>query len=199
VIRFAYWCERTFGRWSPVRMIHGGPDGKNTTLYLMRWTPLPMTPWGQLYVHTFYREDLDRDPHDHPFPFATFPLSAYVEEVFEHSDVRIAHSWYDEADQVWRNEVFPARHCFREQVVPAWRWSYRPAEHTHRILRKVSGDWPLTTIVWRWPTSRRWGFWTYAETRVERRWTHWKKYVFGTGVDNIEGDGDVACPGGGPR
>lgn len=196
--RFAYWCHNTFGNWSPLRMIHGGPDGKNQSLYLMRMMFTWSSPWGQLYLHVFYREDLDRDPHDHPFDFWTFPLNTgYTEEVFIHGGELLGWEGRDGESLLaaLAAPLIPALHCFREQHVARWRWHHRPATHTHRILRADSGRWPLVTLVWRGPTTRRWGFWTYAETRLERRWTHWKKYVYGTGVDNIEGDADVSCPG----
>lgn len=192
------WLHRQLGMWSPVRVIVGGPDGKNHSAYMVRLMFTPSTPWGQLYVHVFYREDLDRDPHDHPFGFWTWPVNqGYVEEVFEHDErpwMRVHHRWLDEHGQE-RREHFPGTHCFREQHVAQGRWHYRPATHTHRILRTDSGRWPLVTIVWRGPTTRKWGFWTYARTRSERTWTHWKEYVYGRGLDNLPGDADRNCPG----
>jgi hypothetical protein len=44
------------------------------------------------------------------------------------------------------------------QVVRGWRWSYRPATHTHRVIGRASGDGKIFTIVWQGKSSRRWGF-----------------------------------------
>lgn len=91
-----------------------GPYGWNTIVkqgsrYMTRlWV-------GRVRLHIFYRGDDDRDPHDHPWPFWTLPTTSYVEEVYEP---------IEGTDQF----------AMRLQVVPAWRWNYRPAEHMHRVI-----------------------------------------------------------------
>lgn len=167
--------------WFPVMRIFGGPEGQGSrTCYLTR-----ITFGHRLYIHIFHREDLDRDPHDHPFEFWTFPVNqGYVERVFFPE----AHS-----------------HCFRYVHVPRWRWSYRPAIHCHQITNSDSGRWPLITIVWRGHNVRRWGFWCYQKP-IARTWVHWKSYFAsaehhgpGAGapgvVANLPGLNDEACPG----
>ncbi|WP_292235299.1 hypothetical protein [Mesorhizobium sp.] len=124
---------------------------------------------GRLRFHVFHRGDLDPDPHDHPWDFSTFPLTSYVEEVVDLSTKVV-----------------------RRQIVPAWRWSYRPAEHTHRVLGPWTGNKhvPLVdvsdvgqgkifTIIWRGKSTRRWGFLRNRDGNWY--WTPWREYVFGGG------------------
>ena len=94
-------------------------------------TPYMTRVWiDRLRLHIFHRGDNDPDPHDHPFYFWTFPLTSYVEEV-----------------TIRREEEFEldgqkgvSGGCEKVlRVVPAWRWSYRPAEHTHRVLGRYTG------------------------------------------------------------
>lgn len=181
-------------RWyRPVVRIYGGPDGAATrTCMLTRIILSPKTRWGQLYLHIFHREDLDRDPHDHPFEFWTLPLNqGYWEEVFVHSPKHALHA---------------ADGCFRMVQVRPWRWSHRSALHTHRITRTETGRWPLVTLVWRGPTIREWGFWCHSPATAvgypsegasrDRYLVQWKQYVYGdTGWSNVHGE-DVMCPGG---
>lgn len=135
--------------------------------------------FGRLMVHVFYRADND-DPHDHPWPFWTFPLHSYVEEVFT------KHEGTGEPYLL-----------ARRQVVQAFRLHYREPGHIHRIrgryagkawnthhrqvLNGVSPYWVsstpelepyhietarFVTIVWRGREVREWGFWKY-------RGLHW--------------------------
>ncbi|TPK15193.1 hypothetical protein FJ872_19550 [Mesorhizobium sp. B2-5-9] len=136
---------------------------------------------GRLRLHIFHRGDADPDPHDHPWDFWTFPLTPYVEEV---------------AIRTLASAV-----VFR-QIVPAWSWSYRPAEHTHRVLGRYdllatmeaamgafvvgAGRVPpqhrsgkIITIVWQGRASRKWGFLRNRDGNW--CWTPWREYVFGGG------------------
>jgi hypothetical protein len=131
-------------------------------------------PGGQPYLHVFHRQDVDRDPHDHPFPFWTMPLNqSYVETVYDRES-----------------------NCFRDQRVKHMEWSYRPATHTHRVVSCPLG-WPLVTLVWRGSSERKWGFWCHdSETSNQRHFVGWKMYCYTRdGVANINGN-DVQCPGG---
>lgn len=80
-------------------------------------SPYMLRVWvGRLRLHLFYRGDNDPDCHDHPWDFWTFPLTPYVEEVLD-----------------------PLLKTTYSQVVPAWRMSFRPAEHCHRVLGRWAG------------------------------------------------------------
>ncbi|RWI98494.1 MAG: hypothetical protein E5X86_26655 [Mesorhizobium sp.] len=150
-----------------------GVDGEHATPFLTRIRT------GRLRIHIFHRGDADPDPHDHPWDFWTFPLTSYVEEVVDRGSMNV----------------------FR-QVVPAWRWSYRPAEHTHRVLGRydslatmevVIGAFvfgarrvppqcqpgKIITIVWQGKSNRKWGFLRNRDGNW--CWTPWREYVFGGG------------------
>lgn len=137
---------------------------------------------GRLRFHIFYRGDLDEDCHDHPWDFWTFPLTSYVEEVaVRHSDGLFAKV---------------------RQVVPAFRLSFRPATHCHRVIAKYTGPLPrrkfelyeegrvlhpydlygtgkIVTIVWRSKPKRTWGFLKNRDGKW--CWIDWRDYVFGNG------------------
>ena len=86
--------------------------------------------FGRLRLHIFHRGDDDQDPHDHPWGFWTFPLHSYVEEVTEKV---VRTNWSDTG--AYETEVYEKR----LQVVPAWRWNKRDAEHMHRVLGRYTG------------------------------------------------------------
>lgn len=138
----------------------------------------------RLRVHVFHRGDKDTDPHDHPWDFWTFPLTSYVEDV-----------WYNDGGiQIVNDRVSPVLNRRRE-VVRAWRWNKRLAEHTHQVLgtfegwqrdtvaegravpepRPLIGKRKIVTIVWRGAPGRRWGFWKKREGLW--CWQDWKTYV----------------------
>lgn len=136
------------------------------------WTPyMSQLIVGSLRFHIFHRGDEDPDPHDHPWPFWTFPLRPYVEEVTD-----------------------PETHERRRNLVTAFHWHYRPATYTHRVLYPVTlgQGWdvqsvqvwvrargPIPTIVWTGPKVRSWGFLKVRDGRW--CWVAWREYIFGGG------------------
>lgn len=162
--------------WPIIRIFGGLAGAESGTCYLTRvlLSPaIPAQPSGiyQLYLHVFHREDMDRDPHDHPFPFWTFPLfQGYTEVVYDHE-----------------------RSCFTTVRVRPWRWTGRAPTHTHRIISCDRG-WPLVTIVLRGPHERAWGFWVHAKETAKRVFIPWKSYVNDGVGANVEGHDEV-CPG----
>jgi len=159
--------KRVYGRTTSDFLSSGKRDGQHSTCYLTRIKLTPKTWWGQLYFHVFHRGDLDRDFHDHPYDFWTFPLVTYYEDVLDHATGRST-----------LNEV------------KAFRWHFRPAEYTHIQLGAVTGfksKVPLqdlfggwtATFLWRKPTRRMWGFWVRNyEIAFEYLWVPWRKYLF---------------------
>ncbi len=174
-----------------IRRIYGAGEDANT-IYMTRVHLTPMTRWGRLYLHIFHRGDADRDPHNHPFDFWTFPLTSYWEMVMDYEGELTVNK------------------------VRRWRWTKREATHVHRVVgpvtrfcqhtrREVYGDgldelilgrrW-FITLVWRGPTYRRWGFWVHDDHKHfgmaglfmntnpttrggTRRWIPWRTYVYG--------------------
>lgn len=166
-------------RWYfPVIRIFGGPEGVDSRrCYMTRLVLSPVIRGRQLYFHIFHREDIDRDPHNHPFGFWTLPVNqSYIEEVYDSKSM-----------------------CFSEQRVRRWRWNYRPATHIHRVVRTETGRWPLMTFVLRGPHEQPWGFFVHdvdqSKDDPERFWTPWQNYTDGayTLQPNIEGRDDI-CP-----
>lgn len=154
-----------------------GRDRQHSTCYLTRVKLTPQTRWGQLYFHWFHRGDLDRDFHDHPYDFWTFPLRTYHERVLDLTT----------GEDRWN-------------VVRRFRWHFRPAEYTHiqlgasrycqvaitlnseRVPFKNNLGGPTVTFVWRKPTRRPWGFQVVMEINDDGsnryRWAPWRDYLF---------------------
>lgn len=160
--------ERTWG----LHTIYG-VDGEHSTPYLTR------VMLGRLRLHIFHRGDEDPDAHDHPWDFWTFPLTPYVEEVVEPFD-----------------PVGSIPYRRRLALVPAFRISYRPATHAHRVIGRFDPSRPgrgpvdcfgvartsrrkIVTIVWLGRSQRAWGF--LKSRDGEWCWVAWRDYVFGGG------------------
>lgn len=177
-----------------------GADGEHETPYMTRF-------WiGRLRLHIFHRGDADPDCHDHPWDFTTFPLRSYVEEVLEE---RVETRWvpdrpvlagYDgDGDPIWlehqtmnggreTKRTYFIRHV---QVVKAFRFHFRKAEHRHRVLGALDGfvtvggvKTPLyapvgtiPTLVWRSGIKRKWGF-TKDDETGKWCWIPWKTYAY---------------------
>lgn len=150
-----------------------------------------MTRWffGSLRIHKMYRGDLQRDCHDHPWWFVTFPFTSYVEEVLR-----------------FRNGTY-----FRElNIVKAWRFHFRPARYTHRILgpydkkrtltdqyfqSTLTGSWnrvseqtkTMWTFVLRGKVKMKWGFWAVEHEADEGVWVPAKDYFDSLNVPYEEG------------
>lgn len=131
------------------------------TPYLTRFRLTPKTRWGQLCLHKFHRGDADRDPHDHPRDFWTFPLHLYLEQVMNPATGRLSSNY-----------------------VQPYRWHYRPAEYTHIVEGRVGTyrDKPFWTLIWRKPVRKGWGF--YVENgrkghRILRKYIPWEDYLNG--------------------
>jgi len=148
--------------------------------------------FGRLRLHIFYRGDNDPDCHDHPWDFWTFPLTPYVEEVL----VAIRDTTSK------GSKPRPQRYQRVRQVVPAFKWTFRKATHTHRVLYGLTKaqyrelhSWPrkeaieptktrIVTIVWRGRGERPWGFMKNREGRW--CWVAWREYV-------LNGEKDGPC------
>ncbi len=165
------------GRWAVNdRKIIGTQDNP----MLERWRLLS-TPWGGVYVHFIYREDLDRDPHDHPWTFWSMVLrGGYTEEVY----TRPGEVGKREAYQVTSTasagapdpalsvgsrmtiRIRPSSIKIKEQR--RFRLHRFPLHHAHRITHTE----PMTTtLVLVGPKVREWGFYVGAE------WVRWQDYL----------------------
>lgn len=167
-----------------------GAHGEHSTPYMTRiWI-------GRLRLHIFHRGDADPDCHDHPWDFWTFPLTAYVEEVANPEVTRRVQNSTVVATG-WQH----AGRVLHRQIVPAFRWSFRAATHTHRVIGRydpvvtarampnaffpgaspepLADDGKIVTIVWQGRPRRKWGF--LRNRGGQWCWTDWKAYVHGGG------------------
>jgi hypothetical protein len=112
------------------------------------------TPWFSVLLHRIHAPDLDRDPHDHPWAFASFILSGgYTEVIYSEPGSRDAR--------------------IREHR----RWSLHamPLHLAHKITGIDGVLWTLVIAGRRHPS---WRFWT------ENGPVDWKDYLrAGTGDD----------------
>jgi hypothetical protein len=110
--------------------------GKQDNPMMERWRIL-QTPWGGLYVHFIFREDLDPVPHDHPWRFWRMVLKGgYLEEYFVQPSTGDLLKGF--------------------QTHLPLRPSRFPTEHAHRIVSVIPGTISLVLVG---PKSRVWGFW----------------------------------------
>lgn len=124
---------------------------------LHRWR-LIQTPWFGIYVHFIYREDLDRDPHDHPWTFFSFVLcGGYVEQHWD--DARLGGTGEGYLFRSWGK---------RRSMLRAGRSHYFPLSAAHRITQ-VHGKTITLVLVGR--KQRDWGFWT------DTGWVNYRDYL----------------------
>ena len=120
---------------SMIERIYGRFEGSDSEeLYLFRVKLTPRTRWGQLYFHVFFRGDVDRAVHDHPWPWVTFPLTSYWELVRRPDGMKSLN------------------------FVERFRLHRRPATYTHRVLDDKRGR-KMVTLFWHGKKIREWGFW----------------------------------------
>lgn len=157
--------NRASPRWAVMEGFQVAKDGRP---YLDRLR-LVQTPLGSVYLHRIHRPDADRDPHDHPWWFASLVLSGA----------------YDEA--VWDDP----RQRFVTRCRRRGRWSLRSLSRrqAHRIT-DVHGT--LWTLVLTGPRRSSWGFWTDGGL------VDWRDYLKGQDEDAaLWGGEDAATRGGG--
>lgn len=113
---------------------------KNDAIYLDRLR-IVQTPWFGVYLHRIEQPDLDRDPHDHPWSFASCVLRGGYTEQFH------------PAPLVHRDLHVSTRRWSR------WSWHRMDVTAAHRI-RAV--DPRTVTLVLVGRRRRDWGFHTEA-------------------------------------
>lgn len=106
------------------------------------------TPLFGLYLHHIHRPDRDRDPHDHPWSFAS---------------VILAGSYHE---KVWPDKTDPGRTFTRSRN----RWSLqRMRRGGAHIITSMNG--PLWTLVLTGRRQGEWGFW------VQGKYVPWREYI----------------------
>ena len=130
---------------------------KTGARYMSRWLAYfsPQRDWT-IRLHKFWRGDDLRAPHDHPFDFWTFPLTSYVEDVYE-----LACGPQGSGQWEW---------AITRRVVKAFRWHCRPAEFRHIVIGRADGSTkPFYTLCIARFRHRRWGFWTTPTNFIYHR------------------------------
>jgi hypothetical protein len=128
-----------------------GLDGEP---YLVRYRLL-MTPWFGFYLHHILRADDARDPHDHPWHFATLILSGEYGE-------------YCVSSLPCGPNFISVPRIPGEIVRKRCHWQ-------HRIdWVPEGGAW---TLVWTGRRQREWGFGTVDG------WVPWREYLEDHGVE----------------
>ena len=138
-------------RWGLLSGIDIGTEGDP---YLDRLR-LIETPLFAVFLHHIHRPDLDRDPHDHPWWFASWVICGRYTELIRP----------DKTD--------PARGIWRERERGSLRCLSRKSAH-----RIVSIGRPLWTLVITGPShgTWSWGFWL-----DDRSFLRWDKYLSANG------------------
>lgn len=131
-------------RWAFMGALDVGAEGDP---YLDRLR-IVQTPWLGVYLHHIHRPDRDRDPHDHPWSFASLVLAGSYTEM------------------VWRDKLCPSSFRTRERR----RWSVaRTRRLAAHIITGIEG--PLWTLVITGPRRGEWGFWRLGEFIPWREYT----------------------------
>jgi hypothetical protein len=150
VSKLELWCRK---KYSPILIKGCEAQGDQNVTYMERFRIVHKDAFG-VYFHVFHRSDMDRVSHDHPWTFVTLILTGGY---FEHIENRKT----GEETVHWRR---PGNILFR------------PAAFRHRVelpsysngLITISQK--CTTLIFRFPYSREWGFW------INNTWMHWREY-----------------------
>jgi hypothetical protein len=140
--------RRNTERWALLAGLDVGADGDP---YLDRLR-IVQTPWLGVYLHHIHRPDRDRDPHDHPWAFASLVLCGGYQETV----------WPDKR----RHDRMFARIRGRFSLATL----DRDAAH---IITAIKG--PLWTLVLTGPRRGDWGFWELG------KFVPWREYLGMTG------------------
>ena len=83
--------------------------------------------FGSIRLHNWLADDDHRHMHNHPYAFVTIVLRGGYTDVTENG----------------------------KEVVRAFTWRYRPANHMHSVQDVIPNSW---TLLITGPASQRWGF-----------------------------------------
>lgn len=146
--------------WGPLRVARhwklgpltwAQPLGDPTCPYNYRWV-LDLGKLGSVRVHHWVRSDDKRAKHDHPSDFVTLVISGgYVDRS------ALAISTEDDVELI--NGL---------ERMGRWSLRHRKATHIHTVDVDPGGCW---TLLYFWPPSRTWGFWSRPKSGIGRtRW-----------------------------
>jgi len=142
-------------RWAFLEGLDVGSEGDP---YLDRLR-IFQTPWFGLMLHHIHRPDIDPDPHDHPWWFASLILAGgYTEHVYP--DKREGSYW----------------------TRVRGRWSFRALRRREaHIITRIDG--PLWTLVVTGHRAGDWGFWRNGSFTPWQQYVNRKQELHGPGPD----------------
>lgn len=121
------------------------PDGRP---YLWRWHLIPKNRFFNIFLHKFISSDWARDPHDHPWAWASLGLKgSYFEYVYVIRGNR--------------------PRLFDMEIRRAGKIHFAGLHYIHMVHVLNS---PVWTLFITGPHRREWGFWTKSG------WVSWKNY-----------------------
>lgn len=120
------------------------------------------TPWFGIFLHLIQQPDLQRDPHNHPWWFASLTLTGEYTEAVWHPDKR-----------------WPCPEVRELRYHKRWTLTALARKDAHRITETRG---PLWTLVIVGPHRESWGFWT------ANGFAPWRQYL---GRPTGENEGQV--------
>lgn len=141
--------ERDGRRWFLTKLI--GADNPAGPM-LRRYMIFQGERFG-VYVHRFFRPDVDRDLHDHPWWFWSLVLrGGYLEQLAD-----VATGPFEDR-QRW---------CLRGRA------HAMPLRSAHRVVHVLPNTWTLLLVG---PKSREWGFFVNRDRDEGPLWVEWRTY-----------------------
>ena len=147
-------------RWALFQVFKIPDAGQPERTYLKRLRII-QTPWFAIYLHWIYLPDKDRDPHDHPWSFASIVLRGGYDETVHYA---------------------PEVHLDYTKHRTHRRFSAHITDT--RVAHQITNLEPETvTLLFVGRRRRQWGFWTGDG------WVPWHEYDrAGNGPDPFAGE-----------
>lgn len=126
------------------------PDRNDPSKTYLRRLRIVRTPWFALYLHFIFLPDNDRDPHDHPWNFASFVIrGGYTERLYDRLGI-------GDDDLKEKPMLIGERRHGRFSFHRVLLHNY------HKIVNVEPG---LVTLVFIGPEKKEWGFWDEYQGR----------------------------------
>lgn len=145
-------------RWGKVEITKETDEGERV-VYMRRWY-IWQCQWFSVRLHHILKPDLDRDPHDHPWPFVSILLGGGYREL-----------WCKAEDYRSIGGAWSPRHAKRVRFI-----NWHSSTDLHRIVEfiKPAGVWSLFVTG---PFQKKWGF------QTSEGWVYYRDYAELVGPD----------------